>query len=533
MFNNFEPNVKATITFLKTLKVKVNRSTVKETLMGHPDWPSLLCISDSLDKWGIPNAAGKLETKDIDILPVPFIACTVHRRSPLSVVTAMDEKSVTFYSKEYDKSAVVPMDKFLGEWTGVYLMAEPVPGSGEKEFIQNRQKSRIRTTTNFLAIAVLVGLSLLGLHIKVNTSYFPINHAVIYFQYFISLVGTFITILLLWHDIDKNNPLLQKVCTGFKKANCDAILTGKQAKIFDWLSWSEVGFFYFIGSLFSMLFARYECLSLLGWFNILALPYTVFSITYQWKIARQWCVLCLSVQVLLILGAFNIISNDLLFPFSFQTSDLINITVCYLVPVILWYALKPAIIALEQTKITKREYLRIKFNNDTFSMLLKKQKAITVPEGFCISLGNQNATNTIVKVCNPYCRPCSKAHPKIEKLLAENNNLKVQIVFSTNGTSEDPAYEPVAHILKIASENNEQLTRHALDHWYLSESKDFQAFSDKYPVKGEMNKENNQIRGMAELCKKSEIFFTPTFFLNGHQLPDTYRIEDIQYFLLE
>jgi len=55
MFAQYEPNVKATISFLKKLGVKVNDATVNETLQNHPDWPSMLCISDSLNKWSIPK----------------------------------------------------------------------------------------------------------------------------------------------------------------------------------------------------------------------------------------------------------------------------------------------------------------------------------------------------------------------------------------------------------------------------------------------------------------------------------------------
>ena len=40
MYNNYEPNVKATITFINLLKIKVSSLTVNETLQNHPDWPT-------------------------------------------------------------------------------------------------------------------------------------------------------------------------------------------------------------------------------------------------------------------------------------------------------------------------------------------------------------------------------------------------------------------------------------------------------------------------------------------------------------
>ena len=75
----------------------------------------------------------------------------------------------------------------------------------------------------------------------------------VYFQYLILFAGVIVTSLLLWYEIDSNNPLLHKVCTGIVKGNCDAILSGKQSKLFSWLSWSEIGFFYFAGGLLTLL----------------------------------------------------------------------------------------------------------------------------------------------------------------------------------------------------------------------------------------------------------------------------------------
>lgn len=44
------------------------------------------------------------------------------------------------------------------------------------------------------------------------------------------------SVLLLWHEIDKNNPLLRQICSGGKKVNCDAVLSSKASKVFGWLN---------------------------------------------------------------------------------------------------------------------------------------------------------------------------------------------------------------------------------------------------------------------------------------------------------
>lgn len=366
-----------------------------------------------------------------------------------------------------------------------------------------------------------------------------LNPTGIYLQYFILLAGVVVTTLLLWYEIDKNNPLLQKVCTGIAKGNCNAILSGKQSKVLSWLSWSEVGFFYFIGNFLTLLFAENTITNSIGvitWLNILALPYTVFSIYYQWRVAKQWCILCLAVQALLVFGAINVITNNFLYPLPQLTFLFIaHCLLLFLLPGLIWYAVKPFIVRLQEAKNTKREYLRIKFNVEIFETLLKKQKAITIPaDGLGIDLGNPSATNTLIKVCNPYCGPCSKAHLKIDELIEEIPNLRVKIIFTTPNNEAHHAIKPTRHLMAIAEQaRNEKIIKQSLDDWYLPEKKDYDLFATKYQMNGELLKQGDKIEAMDKWCKTMEIGFTPTIFINGYQLPGAYSIEDLKYFLLE
>ncbi len=407
MFNQYEPNVKATIAFLKLLKVKANDATVNEILQNHPDWPGLLCISDTLNKWSIPNGAGKIEPSQINQLPVPFIAYTNDRAHPLSIVTQVADTAIEIFAKNYNTAITKSKEEFLKSWTGIYLIAEPDEHSGEKEYEKNKLKAIISSIIPASLFALLTILSFFSIYSIINHSgnIEVANVTGVYFQYFILLAGAVVTSLLLWYEIDKTNPLLQKVCTGISKGNCNAILTGKQSKLFSWLSWSEVGFFYFTGGLLVLLFAGSDLtstISLFGWLNVLALPYTVFSVYYQWRVAKQWCVLCLAVQALLVLGGINVLANSFLFPFPLLSAgNFITVLLLFLLPVLIWYAAKPFILRLQEAKNTKREYLRIKFNSEIFETLLKKQKEMNIPaDGLGIDLGNPSAPNTLTN--SPY-----------------------------------------------------------------------------------------------------------------------------------
>ena len=537
MFNKYEPNVKTTIAFLKLLNVNVTNSTVDVILQNHPDWPSLLCISDSLNKWNLPNAAGVIDVSEIDQLPTPFMAYTSSIESPLEIVTEVTDNSIILFSTKQNKQITENKETFLKRWNGVYLIAEKNEQSGEPNFKSQKRNAFIKSIIPSSLFVLLVVIS--GLFLQRDIELSEINAFLpVYFQYLILFAGVIVTSLLLWYEIDSNNPLLHKVCTGIVKGNCDAILSGKQSKLFSWLSWSEIGFFYFAGGLLTLLFAGplISTLAVIAYLNVLALPYTVFSIYYQGRIAKQWCVLCLSVQILLVIGSVNVIAGNFLLPLQeIQIGQIFKSFLLYLTPVLLWHFLKPYLMKLQEAKNTKREYLRTKFNSEVFDTMLKKQKQITVStDGLGIDFGNLNTTNTIIKVCNPYCGPCSKAHLKIEKLIEKVPNVKVKIIFTIPNEPEQTEYKPVAHLLKIASQvTDEKVIRQALDDWYLMEEKNYDKFTMKYPLNESLEKQGDKVNAMFVWCEKMEIRFTPTIFINGQQMPGIYNIEDLEYFLME
>jgi hypothetical protein len=538
MFIQYEPNVKALITFLRLLRVKVNNSTVDETLQNHPNWPSLLCLSDALHQWQVPNAAGKTDKAAIDELPVPFMAYTNNPSAPIAIVTKITTTNVHVYANNYTKPATIAKADFIQTWHGVYLIAEANTVSGEKNYTAVRRKTILKKVIPSAAIVLLTAVSFILLTTTLTAPRYllAVNTTGIYLQYLILVTGVLVTSLLLWYEIDRNNPLLNKVCTGISKGDCTALLTGKQARLFKGLSWSEVGFFYFSGGLLTLFLAGTYltgAITIVAWLNILALPYTIFSVYYQWQVAKQWCVLCLMVQALLLLGGINCMANNYLLPIQAIDITIIAKTIpLYALPVLLWYAIKPYILKLQEAKTTKREYLRIKFNTEIFNTLVEKQKRISYKANeLGINIGNKQAKHTLIKVCSPTCGPCGKSHKKLTTLLEKVPDLNIKIIFTTPNDDTHTAYKPARHLMAIAAGPGN--IEAALNDWYLPEKKDYEKFAEKYPVIEDLFHQDKKLQAMSEWCRSMEITATPTFFINQHQLPDAYSIEDLEYFLLE
>ena len=273
-------------------------------------------------------------------------------------------------------------------------------------------------------------------------------------------------------------------------------------------------------------------LRLVAWLNVLALPYTLYSVYYQWKVAKQWCLLCITIQIVLVL---EFVVNMAGSPFgnNILGYESLKNLLFFLVPAFGWFLLKPSLILAKESKKNRNQLKRLKHNSQIFEGVLSRQKAVIHdPAGLGITLGNPNGKFKLIKVCNPFCGPCAKAHPDLENLLHTSPDLEIQIIFTTGKAQDDKRNEPVRHLLAIAEKQDETLTKQALDDWYNAPVKDYELFASKYKMNGGLTKQGHKIEAMSEWCKKTGIVHTPTFFVQGHELPDMYSIKELKHFLL-
>lgn len=541
-----ENPVTATLQLLHRLQLPVTATTAAQTLQEHPDYPSFLSISDALNQWKIDNICLRPGPEQLLQLPVPFIA---HVKTEGGLfVTVLDVTTTQLLCsdpKNINKTFTIEMEQFLSTWSGTALAVEPSEQAGEKNYAARRRLEK--KTQARLPLIIATFLAIAAYYAAINL--FPLTAltTLATFTVLIKLLGCVTTGLLLWYEIDQNNPVLKQICSAGKTTDCDAVLKSGAAKIFKQLSWSEVGFFYFAGGFLFLLTNSVSApvLWIMAAINLMAVPYTVFSVFYQWRVLRQWCPLCLVVQALLLtefILFFFLFRNGpgayLLFNIGVaaQTAGYIfSFIIAFALPAIGWFYTRPLLYKVQNTEKTSVELARLKHNKAIFDGLLKKEKAIPAsPREMGIVLGNPNASNTLIKVCNPYCGPCAKAHPAIETLLKENDDLKVQIIFATTEDTNDMIARPVKHLLAIATQKDKNLIHQALDDWYIPDNKNYEIFASKYPVDNEeLEACNNKIKAMSLWCRETEIAFTPTIFVNGHQLPQLYNVTDLKYILSE
>ncbi len=520
----------ATISLLQLLNVKVTLTAIEDTLQSHPNYPSLLSMVDGLRNWGVETLSIKTTADKLSNLPIPFIAHLKIKGGWFITVKDIDENNFA-YIDDIDGEKKFSRQEFLRNWEGVVLLAEAGEGSGQADYKQANRKEywqKIRIPAVLLLLFVMGIFSIVSFASKqdqANTVYYSA-------MLILSFAGMLITGALVWYEYDQNNPLLKQVCSLGKKTNCHVVLNSKAAKLPGNITWSDIGFIYFTGGYLYLLIAGVAALPVLMWLNILALPYILFSLYYQARIAKQWCVFCLTVQGILLsefIVAF-LTSSLTLQPYHLSTFQPIILIISFLLPTISWFFTKSHLYAAKEGRQLRYQLARLKNNEGVFAALLQKQPFVEQStEGLGIIIGNPEARNTLIKVCNPYCGPCAKVHPKIEELIHNNPDWKAQIIFTATGEDMDIRSAPARHLMAIAGRGDEVIKKQALDDWYNAKQKDYDAFAVKYPMNGELKQQTEKLQAMDKWCKGTGITHTPTFFVNGHRLPEQYTVEDLTY----
>lgn len=520
--------------YLKTLNIPLTETSFIETLTENPYYPSLFALSNTLERFHIPNTAFRVDNREFHKLKPPFVAYVKNQKTgkDFVLVNAVSEKEVEYIVEK--KAVQVSIENFLENWDNIILKANPIEKSGEKDFLINRkieQKKSNKLKSLFAISILLFGIILFYFYKSV-----PLTSQVSAFGLLIiKLIGLGVSILLLIYELDKSNAFVKRICSTGKSANCEAVLGSKASKIFG-MSWSEAGFFYFSSTVLFLLSPGISFdnkIAVLAFANCLAAPYILFSVYYQWRVVKQWCPLCLTIQAVLFLELIWSLFNFWQYPYTISGLFSIILTVIFslLLPITVWYLLKPLMIKAKMEPVYKSSYKRLLYNPETFNYFLQQQNS--APDGFQglgIEIGNPDAENTIIKVCNPYCGPCTEAHELLDEILELNDQIKLKIIFIATNGDKDPRGVISRHLLALNNNYERTKMKLILDDWYLNPKKDYTQFATKYKLPDEeLLKQKDMINEMREWVKKAEITGTPVIFLNGKRLPENYNLSELKY----
>lgn len=519
MKTNFEHTF---IHFIKALKVPVTKTGALERLLSHPDEGSLLAYSETLNHFKIENAGIKIDKERFDELPVPFIAYLHQYGGTFALVKEVTGDKVSWLDtkKGWSKTS---KSEFLKSWQGIALLAETTSESGEKKYIKKRKNEILNALRIPLAIVLLaLVLGIFSIPIFTNTSVllFPLLGL-------LKISGMIASGLLLVKSIDRKNEFVNKLCNNGPKVNCQSILDSPAAQVTSWLSWSDLGFIYFFGSFFALLFSLYAhnestFLSFQWIFSISNISFGAYSVLYQGVKAKIWCILCLSVVSVFLLELFTLVG------FASFSANPAGLEIKYLftgfvIPVVFLLLFKNIALRAGDWDNYKKKLLKIYANPAYYKSLMENQPVMPeISEDMpIVTFGNKNAIHTITIVSNPLCSPCAAMHEELEELTEENPKVKCQVIFLSKENNVGGKF--VRKLLSLSKDKQAM----ALNEWYRQNDKNFEKWNDGYKTYYETKKAADFQKMHNGWVNYAEIKATPMLFINGRKKPEGISLKEL------
>lgn len=450
------------------------------------------------------------------------------------ILTELSGTEAVFFD-ENGRKTLTERKAFLDKWTGTALLMVRNEGMAEPGIEERLKRKRLEAVLLALLSCAMVTWLVAGLFFgetaRLNGA-LPSATATGYLL--LKAAGLAVSLMLLWRETDRNNPAIQRFCAGGANTDCNAVLDSGAAKFAGGaISLSSLAFAYFFGGFLLLLSVSFShsALAFLGWLSISALPIAVWSLYYQAIQIKKWCRFCLLIQGVLLLEVLSVWIG------GFYTGELIlentlAFATFFLATILGWMYLKPHLASKKDLYQYKRNLAKFKSNPDVFEKLLSQSRKISnKPDGLGILLKSEAPKYRILKVSNPYCGPCAKAHTALEEIY-KRGNIELQIVFSTNADPDDPQAKTVSHFLAIDGKGDTGITRKALDIWYGAGERDYGVFAGKFKLNGELSQQGDKLQAMKEWCEREGITHTPAIFVNGSELPKDYTVGDLKEILL-
>jgi uncharacterized membrane protein/thiol-disulfide isomerase/thioredoxin len=510
---------------VRDLNLRLSASALKQ-IEQHPAYPSLSSISDTLTDWQIENLAINSSIEQLKEIPYPAIAHLSKNNGHFVVLQKLDGELLNYIDPEIGL-VKESLQNFEKKWTGVVLLVQANKKSGEENY-QQKRRQEIFHKVSLVTVGVLaILLALLPLSI------IPLYLLSIYV---LKIIGSVLCYSLLQKQFGGGNATINAFCKMGGKSDCDSVINSPASTIFG-VHLSEIGFWYFIGGLLSIVIgALANESSLLGSLSVLSavvLPFSLFAVYYQGWVIKKWCPLCLAVMGVFWLEVIThfIIGN----PLAMTWKSLSIAFVGFSIPLIFWLSVRQQFLDSFKLPRVRRSLNRFLKSERAFQRLLEDQPEIEIGNfSNELQAGVGEAPITITIVSNPVCEPCAYAHSVVEGLLEQfEGKIKVVFRFAINPSdTKSVSYEMLSHLMDLLLTTSSEKPIEALSNWYVKNGKsNVKKWKKEYSSLANHNQDaitkltNEHSKWYAMAGIKS----TPTVLLNGKLLPEEFSVADLKY----
>ncbi|WP_449401473.1 thioredoxin domain-containing protein [Chryseobacterium wanjuense] len=485
--------------------LKLDKQEFLFQFSSHPNYPSALAFSDTLNFMGVRNDAYELDKEYWDELPEEFIAIVDNTFS-------LVKKTGNNYSIYSDKTKTLNKEELHKKSTDFVLLFE-------------KENADAKTVTSYKPF-IYAMFAIVAIYSLLNHTWYQLAFNIL------SMIGVYISLEIFNQKFGNTSAVIGSICgdTADRQAvnSCNKIINQDKTSILG-LKFSDFSLIYFIGITVLGLFLPATSFIMKG-FSFASVIAIGYSLYVQGFVEKTFCRVCLVIisilvaQLVIAVFLFDTIYFDL------KTS---------LLSLILWIVSFSLVLYLNNTLNEKdvlqksnAKNLRFKRNYDLFKRELTEKEKITFSDNETFSVGNKDARLKISIVSNPYCGFCKDAHKIMENLLEKYpDDISVQMRFNYSPDKQNEKFTNLISDFMYTYKNKpEKDFLNIVEYWF--ETRD----EEKIRQKNDSTSSHEDLTPLVNMSAENRaagLNFTPIILLNGYQFPEKYDREDIYYFIDE
>jgi uncharacterized membrane protein/glutaredoxin len=504
---------------LEKENIIIDKTEFEFQIQSHPDYPSLLAISDTLSFFNIDNGAMRVEASDMVLLPDRYVALLSESENNPQLYFIEKKGSAYFYTNN-KKSIAISELELKSRWKEIVLLVE----KPEKEEVIQPPKDYLSLALQIIVIMLFL-LVLSQFEASLSTQFFIL----------LPIIGILFSIAAMKDLFGTKSELINSFCNMTSTTSCATVVGSNKWKIFEIVNFSDLSVIFFASQFLGLLFFLFSG-SIKVYFEIqqilllAAVPVLFLSVYYQKYVEKKWCPICLVIISIILseLGYLIVFHDD---AFSLSINGLIVFGFVFLSVMLSWSALKKILTNQKELKELHLKSLRFERNYTLFKNSLLAKKKVELPQSPLV-LGNKESETIITVISNPFCGHCKEAHEIMDAILAKHHNdVQIQVILKTNLETENEVNKKLFRsLMGIYKQEGETTFTIALKSWF--DNKNIEEWFSLFPINTTTEFDsifNNQYKW----CKENDLNFTPAIFVNGYEFPKIYDRKNLEFYINE